>query len=115
MAADVAALLDHLRLDRVELVACSIDTAVALHLLQNFPARVGRVVLLDTGDGLVGFPPLTAADAQSVKHPMLVVSGDRDRVLGRGPPVRFWPMSLATPSISKLPEPITSRSRPTQR
>jgi pimeloyl-ACP methyl ester carboxylesterase len=29
-------------------------------------------------------PALSVADAQSIEHPILVVSGDNDRVLGRG-------------------------------
>ena len=31
------------------------------------------------------YPPLSVAEAQSIKHPVLVVSGDNDKVLGRGP------------------------------
>lgn len=138
VAADVVALLDHLGLDRVDLVAYSIGTAIALHLLQTIPQRLGRVALVATGDGLVGlpphelsrvlpalavvadrseypqdlpkhaaaywnfieaaggdraalkafaladYPPLSAADALGIEHPILVVSGDSDRVLGRG-------------------------------
>jgi pimeloyl-ACP methyl ester carboxylesterase len=139
VAGDVIALLDHLRLDHVDLVAYSIGTAMALHLLQAIPARLGRVALVATGDGLIGlpphefsrvlpalavvadrsaypedlpkhaaaywnfieatggdrpalkafaearYPPLSVADARSIPHPVLVVSGDSDRVLGRGP------------------------------
>ena len=138
-ATDVVALLDHLRLDHVDLVAYSIGTAVALHLLQIIPVRLGRVALVATGDGLIGlpphefsrvlpalavvagrseyprdlprhaaaywtfiestggdraamkafaearYPPLSVAAAHAIKHPVLVVSGDNDRVLGRGP------------------------------
>jgi pimeloyl-ACP methyl ester carboxylesterase len=138
VAADVVALLDHLALDRVDLVAYSIGTAVALHLLQIIPTRLGRVALVATGDGLVGlpphefsrvlpalavvadrseypqdvpkhaaaywtfiqatggdraalkafaeasYPPLSVGEAQSIGHPVLVVSGDNDKVLGRG-------------------------------
>lgn len=139
LAADVIGLLDHLGLDRVDLVAYSIGTAIALHLLQTIPTRLDRVALVATGDGLVGlpphefsrvlpalavvadrseypqdlpkhaaaywnfieatggdraamkafaeahYPPLSVADAQCIKHPILVVSGESDRVLGRGP------------------------------
>lgn len=138
VAADVVALLDHLGLDRVDLVAYSLGTAIAMHLLQVIPARLGRVALVATGDGLVGlpprefrrvlpalaivcdrseyphdlpkhvatywafiqatggdraalkacaeasYPPLSIGEAQSIKHPVLVVSGDRDQVLGHG-------------------------------
>ena len=138
VAADVVALLDHLGLDRVDLVAYSIGTAIALHLLHTIPERLGRVALVATGDGLIGLPPhefsrilpalavvadrteyphdlpkhaaaywnfikatggdraalkafaearylpLSMADAQRIEHPILVVSGDSDRVLGRG-------------------------------
>ena len=139
LATDVVALLDHLRLDHVDLVAYSIGTAVALHLLQTIPDRLGRVALVATGDGLIGlpphefsrvlpalavvvgrseyprdlprhaaaywnfiestggdraamkafaearYPPLSVADAHGITHPVLVVSGDNDQVLGRGP------------------------------
>lgn len=138
VAADVTALLDHLGLERVDLVAYSIGTAIALHLLQTTPTRIGRAALVATGDGLIGlpphtfsrvlpalaavadrseyprdlpkhaaaywtlieatggdraalkafaaapYPPLSVADAQSIRHPVLVVSGDNDQVLGRG-------------------------------
>ena len=139
LATDVVALLDHLRLDHVDLVAYSIGTAVALHLLQTIPDRLGRVALVATSDGLIGlpphefsrvlpalavvagrseyprdlprhaaaywnfiestggdraamkafaearYPPLSVADAHGITHPVLVVSGDNDQVLGRGP------------------------------
>jgi pimeloyl-ACP methyl ester carboxylesterase len=57
LAADVTGLLDHLGLERVDLVAYSIGTAIALHLLQNAPTRLGKAALVATGDGLVGLPP----------------------------------------------------------
>jgi pimeloyl-ACP methyl ester carboxylesterase len=57
VAGDVISLLDHLHLDRVDLIAYSIGTAMALHVLHTVPARVGRVALVATGDGLVGLPP----------------------------------------------------------
>lgn len=138
VAADVTGLIDHLGLDRVDLMAYSIGTAIALHLMQTIPTRLGRVALVATGDGLIGlpphefsrvlpalavvadrseypqdlprhaaaywnfieatggdraalkafaearYPPLSVAEAQSIKHPVLVVSGDSDKVLGRG-------------------------------
>jgi len=57
LSADVTGLLNHLRLDRVDLVAYSIGTAIALHLLQTLPDRFDRVALVATGDGLIGLPP----------------------------------------------------------
>lgn len=139
VAGDVTALLDHLGLDRVDLVAYSIGTAIALCLLQTVPMRINRVALIATGDGLIGlaphefsrilpglaavvarseypkdlprhvamywnfietsggdrvalkafadasYPPLSVADAQRITHPVFVVSGENDLVLGRGP------------------------------
>ena len=73
VAADVTGLLDHLGLDRVDLVAYSIGTAIALHLLQNIPARFNRVALVATGDGLVGLPP----NEFSRVLPALAVVADR--------------------------------------
>jgi pimeloyl-ACP methyl ester carboxylesterase len=138
VAGDVISLLDHLHLDRVDLIAYSIGTAMALHMLQSVPARVGRVALVATGDGLVGlpphefsrilpalavvadrseypqdlpkhvaaywrfieasggdrralkafaeaaYPPLSVTEAQAITHPVLVISGENDHVLGRG-------------------------------
>jgi pimeloyl-ACP methyl ester carboxylesterase len=59
LASDVVAVLDQLSLTRTSLVAYSIGTAVALHLLQSAPERFDRAALIATGDGLVGHPPHT--------------------------------------------------------
>jgi pimeloyl-ACP methyl ester carboxylesterase len=59
LASDVLAVLDQLSLERVSLVAYSIGTAVALHLLTAFPERFDRAALIATGDGLIGIPPHT--------------------------------------------------------
>lgn len=61
LASDVIAVLDRLSLARVSLVAYSIGTAVALHLLKSFPERFDRAALIATGDGLIGHPPHTFA------------------------------------------------------
>jgi pimeloyl-ACP methyl ester carboxylesterase len=138
LAGDVLALMDHLHLDRAALVGYSIGTAVALHLLHDFPARFECAALVATGDGLLGFlphtfavvlpflalavarpaypldlpphmaaywkfvtetggdpqalaafarasyPPLTPEQASHIAVPVMVVSGDRDLVLGQG-------------------------------
>jgi pimeloyl-ACP methyl ester carboxylesterase len=44
MADDIAALIDHLRLDRPDLVGCSLGGGVALHTAAKYPAKVGRLV-----------------------------------------------------------------------
>jgi pimeloyl-ACP methyl ester carboxylesterase len=44
MAGDIAALIDHLGLDRPDIVGYSMGGGVALHLAINHPSRVGRVV-----------------------------------------------------------------------
>jgi pimeloyl-ACP methyl ester carboxylesterase len=62
LASDVIAVLDRLSLKRASLVAYSIGTAVALHLLQSAPERFDRAALIATGDGLVGYPPYTFAN-----------------------------------------------------
>lgn len=139
LASDVLAVLDQLSLARVSLVAYSIGTAVALHLLQVAPERFDRAALVATGDGLIGHPPhifdsilpalkqvldrdeyprdlpkhlatywnfvaatggdklalralaqasypaLSTTDAATITVPTLVVSGQSDMVLGRGP------------------------------
>lgn len=139
LASDVVAVLDQLSLMRVSLVAYSIGTAVALHLLQSSPERFDRAALIATGDGLIGHPPhtfdnilpallevldrseypkdlpkhlstywnfvaatdgdlqalralaqasyapLAATEASAITIPTLVISGQGDLVLGRGP------------------------------
>ena len=139
LASDVLAVLDQLSLARASLVAYSIGTAVALHLLQVAPERFDRAALVATGDGLIGHPPhtfasilpaltevldraeyprdlpkhlsaywnfvaatggdkqalralaqanyapLSTTDASAITIPTLVVSGQSDMVLGRGP------------------------------
>lgn len=62
LASDVVAVLDQLSLARASLVAYSIGTAVALHLLQSAPERFDRAALIATGDGLIGHPPHTFAN-----------------------------------------------------
>jgi pimeloyl-ACP methyl ester carboxylesterase len=62
LASDVVAVLDQLSLKRASLVAYSIGTAVALHLLQSAPERFDRAALIATGDGLIGHPPHTFAN-----------------------------------------------------
>jgi pimeloyl-ACP methyl ester carboxylesterase len=59
LAGDVLAVLDHLGVTRASLVAYSIGTAVALHLIHEQPARFESAVLVATGDGLIGVPPHT--------------------------------------------------------
>jgi pimeloyl-ACP methyl ester carboxylesterase len=59
LASDVVAVLDQLSLTCVSLVAYSIGTAVALHLLQSTPERFDRAALIATGDGLIGHLPHT--------------------------------------------------------
>jgi pimeloyl-ACP methyl ester carboxylesterase len=139
LASDVLAVVNQLSLKRVSLVAYSIGTAVALHLLQSVPERFDRAALIATGDGLVGhppfmfdrilpaltevlkrteypkdlpkqlsaywnfvaatagdwqalralsqasYPPLSTTAASAITIPTLVISGQNDLVLGRGP------------------------------
>lgn len=59
LASDVVAVLDQLSLTCASLVAYSIGTAVALHLLKSFPERFDRAALIATGDGLIGYPSKT--------------------------------------------------------
>lgn len=139
LASDVIAVLDHLGVHRVSLIAYSIGTAVALRLMQIAPERFDKAALVATGDGLIGhlphtfarvtpvlalvvgrteypndlpkhlaaywnfiaatagdrrallalsqadYPPLTTEEASAIPQPILVVSGENDMVLGRGP------------------------------
>jgi pimeloyl-ACP methyl ester carboxylesterase len=46
MADDIAALIDHLRLDRPDVVGYSLGGGVALHTAARYPAKVRRLVLV---------------------------------------------------------------------
>ncbi len=59
LASDVLAVMDELDLDNVSVVGYSLGSAVALHLIQAFPERFSKAVLVATGDGLIGLPPFT--------------------------------------------------------
>jgi len=139
LASDVLAVMDELDLDNVSVVGYSLGSAVALHLIQAFPERFSKAVLVATGDGLIGLPPFTFSSllpvlaevasrseypkdlpshvaaywnfvtesgghfdalsamakgdypplslelAAKIKIPVMVVSGENDPVLGRGP------------------------------
>jgi pimeloyl-ACP methyl ester carboxylesterase len=59
LASDVTAVLDRLELQRTSLIAYSIGTVVALHLMQHAAGRFERAALVATGDGLLGHAPHT--------------------------------------------------------
>lgn len=46
MADDTGALIDHLRLDRPDVVGYSLGGGVALHMASRFPTKVGRLVMV---------------------------------------------------------------------
>ncbi|MDG4826213.1 alpha/beta hydrolase [Asanoa sp. WMMD1127] len=48
MAADIAALIDHLGLDRPDVVGYSLGGGVAMHTAANHPDKVGRMVMAST-------------------------------------------------------------------
>ncbi|HKE98760.1 MAG TPA: alpha/beta hydrolase [Actinomycetes bacterium] len=65
MAEDVAALIDHLGLDRPDLVGYSLGGGVALHTAAKYPAKVGRLVVASANvrrDAI--FPEMLAQQAQ---------------------------------------------------
>src|SRR5438132_10605621 len=45
LADDIAALIDHLGLDRPDLVGASLGVGVALHSAAKYPAKAGRLVV----------------------------------------------------------------------
>ena len=65
LTGDVLALLDHSKLDKVSLLGYSMGSAVALRLLHTNPERFKQSVLIATGDGLIGIPPLTMANVSA--------------------------------------------------
>lgn len=60
-ARDVVALLDHLNLDRVDVVGHSMGGFVTVAMLARYPERVAKAVLIDGGIPL-GLPPGMTAD-----------------------------------------------------
>ncbi|WP_203706242.1 alpha/beta fold hydrolase [Asanoa iriomotensis] len=65
MAADIAALIDHLGLDRPDVVGYSLGGGVAMHVAANHPAHVGKLVLASvylTPDAV--YPELRAMQGQ---------------------------------------------------
>lgn len=59
LSRDIIALIDHLGYERVSMVGYSVGTTIALHLLHTNPDRFKAAALVATGDGIVGYPPLT--------------------------------------------------------
>ncbi|HET7517821.1 MAG TPA: alpha/beta hydrolase, partial [Actinomycetes bacterium] len=65
MADDIAALIDHLGLDRPDLVGFSLGGWVALHTAAKYPAKVGRLVMASANlrpDAI--YPEIRAQQAQ---------------------------------------------------
>jgi pimeloyl-ACP methyl ester carboxylesterase len=71
LAADVLAVLDHLDVPHVSVVAYSLGTAVALHLMHMAGRRIGKAALIATGDGLIGHAPHTFANMFPALIPIL--------------------------------------------
>ncbi|HKW60368.1 MAG TPA: alpha/beta hydrolase [Candidatus Dormibacteraeota bacterium] len=57
MADDIAALIDHLALDKVDLVGYSLGGGVALHTAAKYPAKVRRLVLVSVNVRRDAIPP----------------------------------------------------------
>lgn len=58
LARDALALMDHLGIQRCNLLGYSMGSAVALQLVRMAPERFARAVLMGTGDALMGVGPL---------------------------------------------------------
>jgi len=86
LAGDLIAVLDTLQLSSTSLIAYSIGTAVALHVLQKSPDRFNRAALIATGDGLIGHAPYT----------FMAIAPELARVLVRTEYPRDLPQHLAT-------------------
>jgi pimeloyl-ACP methyl ester carboxylesterase len=75
MADDIAALIDHLELERPDLVGYSLGGGVALHTAVKYPDRVGRLVVASAHIWRDAIPPemlaqqaqVNAAAAESIK------------------------------------------------
>ncbi len=65
MADDIAALIDHLGLDKPDLVGYSLGGWVALHTAAKYPAKVGRLVAV-------------TEEVRGLQVPTLIVTADAD-------------------------------------
>ena len=76
MADDIAALIDHLGLDKPDVVGYSLGGGVALHTAARYPAKVHRLVLVSANVWRDAIPPemlaqqgqVTAASAEFMKE-----------------------------------------------
>tara|TARA_R110002126_G_scaffold289689_1_gene445267 strand:- start:129 stop:893 length:765 start_codon:yes stop_codon:yes gene_type:complete len=57
-SSDVINLIKHLKFTNVCLIGYSMGTVIALDLLNKHPEYFSKAVLMATGDGLIGIPPL---------------------------------------------------------
>jgi pimeloyl-ACP methyl ester carboxylesterase len=64
LAGDVAALLDHLGVDRADVLGFSLGGGVALQLAMDHPDRVGRLIAVSAGYASDGFHPEISDPAQ---------------------------------------------------
>jgi pimeloyl-ACP methyl ester carboxylesterase len=76
MAEDVRALLDHLRLDRADVMGYSMGARIAVFLALAHPARVRSAILGGLGGRLVGGVGLPESIAEALEAPSLSVVGD---------------------------------------
>ena len=73
VAADIIALMDHLKLERAHVLSHSMGSRVALELAQQHPARVDHVVLMGV---MPRFPNLNCAVFESLLRVRELCSGD---------------------------------------
>jgi pimeloyl-ACP methyl ester carboxylesterase len=66
MADDIAALIDHLRLDKPDLVGYSLGGGVALHTAAKYPNKVRRLVLVSANIRRDAIPPEMLAQQKQV-------------------------------------------------
>ena len=98
MADDIAALLDHLGLDEVDVMGYSMGGLVALRLAIQHPARVRRLVLVSVGFRRGGSHPevveamdqMSAAAAEPMMQSPLYAQYER-----LAPRVEDWPVLIA--------------------
>ena len=84
MADDVAALLQHLKLDPVDLLGYSLGGEVALQTILRHPDRIRKLVLISTPFQRQGFFPEVLAD-------MAQMSSERARFMDQSPLYPLYP------------------------
>jgi pimeloyl-ACP methyl ester carboxylesterase len=91
LADDIAALLDYLNVERVDLFAYSMGTEVALHFVLKYPERVRKMVLASGSYTLAGMHPGLMDGLDEMQPEMLHGSPFHDEYMALAPDPDAFP------------------------